>query len=192
MYYSSKMKQITYVTGNATKFHQASVACQQAGIELQQTKLDIPEIQSETGEPVARDKAAKAFAILQQPLVVSDDSWMIPGLNNFPGPYMKSINDWFTVEDWLRLTAQLTDRSIILHQIVIYQDSEGQQLFTVDIPGILLREARGKSPFPHSTITSFDNGLHSNAEYHEKGESAAQYHHNPWHDFAAWYTQERT
>jgi XTP/dITP diphosphohydrolase len=184
------MQQITYVTGNPIKFRQAAVACQSAGIQIQQTTLDIREIQSETGEPVARDKAAKAFAILQQPLVVSDDSWLIPGLNNFPGPYMKSMNDWFTVDDWLRLTRELTDRRIICRQIVVYQDTQGQQLFTADISGILLREARGKSDYPHCYITSFDNGEHSNAEYHEQGESAVQHYHNPWHDFTKWYAQE--
>jgi len=61
---------------------------------------------------------------------------------------MKSINDWFTPEDWLRLTSDLTDRTIILRQIVVYQDKHGQQLFSVDIPGMLLREAQGTSPYP--------------------------------------------
>lgn len=166
--------------------------CEPHGITLQQTKLDIQEIQAETGEPVARDKAAKAFTALGKPLVVSDDSWMIPGLNNFPGPYMKSMNDWFSPEDWLRLTKDLADRRIILRQIVVYQDGDGQQLFTADISGVLLSEIRGTSPYPHSTITSFDGGKTSNAEYHEKGEAAAQHHRNVWHDFTEWYAEEHT
>jgi len=181
------MQELLYVTGNPIKFHQAIVACEPAGISLQQTTLDIHEIQAETGEPVARDKATKAFAMLSKPVVVSDDSWMIPGLNNFPGPYMKSMNDWFSPEDWLRLTSTLTDRSIILRQIVVYQDEHGQQLFSVDIPGTLLREARGTSAYAHSAIVSFDDGKHSSAEYYERGESAAQHHHSPWHEFAKWY-----
>jgi inosine/xanthosine triphosphate pyrophosphatase family protein len=186
------MKQLAYVTGNAFKFRQADVTCKPFGVQLEQIKLDIPEIQAATGEQVARDKAAKAFAALQKPLVVSDDSWMIPGLNNFPGPYMKHMNDWFTVEDWLRLTSTLEDRSIILRQIVIHQDEHGQQLFSVDIPGILLREARGASPYPHASLVSLDGGKRSNAEYHEKGESAAANYHNPWHEFAQWYGKEET
>lgn len=166
--------------------------CAPFDVTLEQAQLDIPEIQAETGEEIARDKATKAYAELQKPLVVSDDSWMIPGLNNFPGPYMKQVNEWLTVQDWLNLTRDLSDRSIILRQIVVYQDEAEQFVFSVDIPGILLAKARGTSPYPHSTITSFDGGKHTNAEYHEKGESAAANHHNPWHEFAKWYSAKET
>jgi inosine/xanthosine triphosphate pyrophosphatase family protein len=114
---------------------------------------------------------------------------MISGLNDFPGPYMKYMNDWFTTEDWLRLTSTLEDRRVILRQIVIYQTADEQQIFTVDIPGILLHEIRGSSPFTQSPLISFDGGKHSTAEYHEKGESASQHHHNPWHEFSEWYNK---
>jgi len=184
------MKELLYVTGNNIKFRQASRVSEPFGITLQQAKVDVHEIQAETGEPIARDKAAKAFEILNKPLVVSDDNWMIPGLKNFPGPYMRYMNEWFSSEDWLRLTASLKDRRVILQQIVVYQDANGQRAFSVDISGILLYEIRGISPYPHATIMSFDGGKHSNAEYHEKGESASQHHHNVWRDFAEWYAKE--
>jgi non-canonical purine NTP pyrophosphatase (RdgB/HAM1 family) len=183
------MKPILYVTGNVIKFRQAAATLKSFDITAEQASLDVPEIQAASGEPVARDKAVKTFAQLGKPLVVSDDSWIIPGLGGFPGPYMKYMNDWFTAEDWLRLTNTLEDRRIILRQIVVYQNADDQQLFTVDIPGILLHEIRGTTPFPQSAIVSFDGGKHSNAQYHEKGESAAAHHHNPWHEFAKWYKE---
>jgi XTP/dITP diphosphohydrolase len=186
------MNELVYVTGNDVKFRQALFTCQPFGVHLQQTRLNIHEIQAETGEPVARDKAEKAYAQLQKPLVVSDDSWMISGLNGFPGPYMKYMNDWFTTEDWIRLTQPLADRQITLRQIVVYQDEHKQQLFSVDIPGILLKAPRGKSPYPHTALVSLDGGTYSNAEYHEKGESATQYLHNPWHEFAKWYSEKQS
>ena len=182
-----KRDTLLYVTGNAVKFRQGELICSKSNIHLTQIKLGIPEIQAESGEPIARDKAAKAYALAHQPLVVSDDNWMIAGLKNFPGPYMKSMNDWFTAEDWLRLTDTLEDRTITLRQIVVYQDAAEQQLFSVDIPGILLHDIRGKSPYAHAHITSFDGGKHSNAEHHERGENASHSHHSPWDDFAAWY-----
>ena len=72
--------------------------------------------------------AVEAYNALQSPLVVTDDSWIIPGLNGFPGPYMKQVNDWFTPDDWLHLTSGLADRRVILRQIIVYQDSTGQRL----------------------------------------------------------------
>jgi XTP/dITP diphosphohydrolase len=180
------MKPILYVTGNAMKFRQAEKTLGTFSIPAEQAQLDIPEIQAPAGEPVARDKAAKAYAALARPLVVSDDSWIIPGLKGFPGPYMKYMNDWFTTEDWLRLTDKLDDRRITLRQIVVYQDADQQLVFSADIAGTLLHEARGTSPYPHSSLVTFD-GKQTNAEYHEKGESAAAHYPNPWHKFAQWY-----
>lgn len=186
------MQQVVYITGNNIKFQQARTACEIFGIGIEQARLDIPEIQSASGEVVARSKAEQAFALHGKPLVVSDDSWMIPGLKNFPGPYMKYMNDWFDSDDWLRLTKDLKDRRIILRQIVVYQEANFQKIFSADIPGVLLTKASGKSPYSHTTITSFDNGRHSSAEFHERGESGVQHVHNPWHDFARWYIKERT
>jgi len=186
----SPIKDLVYATSNLQKLSQARAVCEPLGINLQQIKLDISEIQAEDGEPIARDKAANAFALLQKPVVVSDDNWLIPGLNNFPGPYMKSMNAWFSPQRWLALTNGLTDRTIILRQIVMYQDAPRQQMFSVDIPGILLHEIRGLSPCAHCTITSLDGGKTSMAEYHQLGESAPTLHHSAWQDFATWYTEE--
>lgn len=180
--------QLPYVTGSQIKFNLAADVLRDFGVDLEQIKLDITEIQSEDGEPVARDKAARAFEQLRKPLIVSDDFWLIPGLNNFPGPYMKSMNTWFTPEDWLRLTSTLTDRRIILRQVAVYQDARQQKLFSTDIEGTLLHAVRGDSPYPHSTIVSFDGGKRSNAEMHQRGngESGALHHHTTWHELGAW------
>jgi non-canonical purine NTP pyrophosphatase (RdgB/HAM1 family) len=179
---------LPYVTGNKIKFNLAQDIMREFDVALEQMQADITEIQNENGEVVARNKAEQAFHHFQKPIIVSDDFWLIPGLNGFPGPYMKSVNTWFTPEDWLRLTRDLTDRRIILRQVVVYQDAHGQKLFSADIEGTLLRETRGKSPYSHSYITSFDGGEHSSAEIHarDSAESSARHHHNAWHDLGAW------
>ncbi len=180
------MNTLTFVTGNDLKFHLAEKICREFGQELsQEAALDIPEIQAETGEPVARDKAQKAFEQLGHPVVVTDDTWVIPALKGFPGPYMKSMNHWFTPEDWLRLTGTLEDREIILRQVLVYQDEIEQVLFTVDIKGVMLREIRGVSPYPHNTIVSFDGGKHSFAEIYAEGKTIDN-HHTAWHECAQW------
>ena len=180
------MKALSFVTGNAVKFKLAVEICEQFGVKLEQTSLDIPEYQAENGEEVARDKAAQAFAQLQKPVVVTDDTWVIPALKGFPGPYMKSMNMWFTPQDWLNLTRDLEDRDIILRQIAVYQDEREQVLFSVDIKGTMLKEARGESKYSHNTFVSFDGGKHTEAEAHANGQSAAIGGHTAWHELAAW------
>jgi XTP/dITP diphosphohydrolase len=180
------MQQLTFVTGNELKFRFAEELCSGMGVQLTQADFDMPEIQSEIGEVIARDKANKVFEKFQKPIVITDDSWIIPGLGGFPGPYMKSVNHWFTPEDWLRLTLPLEDREIILHQIAAYQDEFEQVVFAVDITGVLLTEIRGTSKWPHNTIVSFDGGKQSDAEAHAKGQSGAIAHHSAWHELCKW------
>lgn len=110
------MNQLLFVTSNELKFIHAQHMLEQFGITLTRQHFDLQELQSESGEEIARHKAEQAYAEFKQPLVVNDDSWSIPGLNGFPGPYMKSINHWLTNEDFLNLTRPLKDRRIILQQ----------------------------------------------------------------------------
>ncbi|HYH75306.1 MAG TPA: non-canonical purine NTP pyrophosphatase [Candidatus Saccharimonadales bacterium] len=183
------MPQITFVTGNAHKLSAAQRICSQFGVDIAQAELDIVEIQGETGEPIARDKAQKAYDILQKPLVVTDDTWMIPALGGFPGPYMKSVNHWFGPQQWLDLTARLQDKTVILRQIAVYQDEHGQQLFTYDITGRILDEARGPEDSSNECVVSFnDEGL-SSAEMRVLGRSPIGNHQTVWHEFAPWLAQ---
>jgi inosine/xanthosine triphosphate pyrophosphatase family protein len=177
------MKELTFVTGNPTKIWVAEPACKAHGIKLILKDVATTEIQAEDGLVIAQDKAEKAFAKLQTPLVINDASWVIPGLNGFPGPYMKSMNDWLAPEDWLRLTKPLKDRRIFLQQIIVFQDEHLQQSFCVDVEGTLLSEISGTSDFPNMTVVSFGK---SNAS-HEQGFAALRERHNVWHEFAAWY-----
>jgi len=187
------MKRLVFVTGNATKFHAAAVICQQFGVQLAQMSLDIPEIQATDGEIIARDKADKAYAAFQKPLVVSDDSWLIPGLNDFPGPYMKFMNDWLGEDDWLHLTAPLTDRRVVLRQYAVYQDARMQQAFYRDVEGILLSEPLGSHEFKAMTLVSFDGGKTSAAQAISTRQSALVYakRETTWHDLCTWLATQK-
>lgn len=182
------MKTLLYATSNPIKFHTAQTICTEAGISLKQVSLDVPEIQAQNGEDVARAKALEAYEKLQQPVIISDDSWMIPGINNFPGPFMKFVDAAFTAEDWLRLTKDLTDRRIILRQIIAYQDAHQQQLFYTDVEALLIKEIRGKGVNSNMSIISLDGGKTSVAEQRQMGKSAlAQANQrNSWHDLCDW------
>jgi non-canonical purine NTP pyrophosphatase (RdgB/HAM1 family) len=181
------MKHVVFVTSNEYKFNHAVSVTQSAGITLIRKHMDLQEIQSDSGEEITRHKAEQAYADLKQPLVVNDDTWSIPGINGFPGAYMKYINDWFTVTDWLNLTRPLKDRRIILHQHIVYQDGHSQHYFLQNIEGTLLTEARGSHHFPHLAILSFDGGQSSSAERAAAGRPAVDLSTTTaWHKFNDW------
>jgi len=183
------VRQLIFSTGNIQKFENGRAACLQAGIELLQQKLDIDEIQGEDSEVIIRDKAKKAFEILRQPVVVSDDSWHIPGLKGFPGPYMKSMNHWFTPDDFLHLTRSLKDRRIILVQLLAYYDESQQKVFRQEYTGELLKEARGNHNITSQAIITMpgDNGLSIAEVYDRDVNHAAREVSAGWHELIKWY-----
>ena len=165
------------------------MACEVADIQLTQSTLDISEIQGEDPEIIIRDKAQKAFDLLGKPVIVSDDSWNIPGLNGFPGAYMKSIDHWFRSEDFLNLTRPLEDRRIILVQMLAYQDDTHQQIFRQEYTGSMLTEARGNYGKPIQKVISMpgDNGLSVSEAYEQGAAHTVRPVSASWHQFIQWY-----
>jgi non-canonical purine NTP pyrophosphatase (RdgB/HAM1 family) len=137
---------ILYVTGNPAKLRTAQNFLQGMGIEVEQGIVDITEIQSDSIEEIALDKAKKSFKILQQPLIVNDSGWFFLGLNGFPGPFMKYINDWFSAENYLDLTKNVKDRRVILKQVIVWTDGTEYKVFNHDTHCFLHKEIRGDSP----------------------------------------------
>jgi XTP/dITP diphosphohydrolase len=183
------MADFTFVTSNEHKVLTATAVCQQFGLSFDRQNIDLVEIQAEKGEVIAIDKALQAYETFKRPVAITDDSWIIPGLGGFPGPYMKYINQWFKPADFLRLTKDLEDRSLIMHHIIAYRDEKEEKLFSVEIPAVLLKEIRGESTIPHFTVISLDGGKQSVAEAEAAGSSAFSDLPNAWHEFCAWFTK---
>src|SRR5262249_23869246 len=139
----SKMLSLVFVTGSAEKFKLAREICEPLGLALVQRSLNTDEIQNEDSEVIIRDKVRKAVALVGEPVGVSDDSWDLPGLRGFPGPYIKSIDHWFTPEDFLNLTRPLKDRRAILVQLLAYSHGTKEHVVRKEHTGTLLTESRG-------------------------------------------------
>ena len=179
-------------TGNAEKFRIAKMAFADVGVELEQAVLDIDEIQGENADLIVRDKVAKAFSILKEPVIVTDDFWNIPALNGFPGPYMKSMNHWFEPSDFLELMSAKKDRSVIIEQNLAYTDGGEIVIFRKQIPGVFAKSARGKTgpPIMHVVELEGDNGL-TIAELFDKGLAERQgADRDAWRDAAEWFARK--
>jgi non-canonical purine NTP pyrophosphatase (RdgB/HAM1 family) len=186
------MKQLLFATGNPDKFITAQHTCEQYGIQLVQLSTNLTEIQEEDAEKVALNKAAKAFEVVQKPIVITDDSWSFYGLNGFPGVYMHSINKWFSPEDFLRLTSGLEDRRVVLTQCLVYIDDQKQKVFRTQTTGTLLKEARGTSKYSHDQVISLagDNGQSIAEAYDKAKNKSTRKSARVWHYLAEWLSQE--
>lgn len=190
------MRTVYFATKNQEKMLIAQTVCSKFDINVEQAIIDIDEIQGEDPVIIVKDKAYRAYEVLSKPVVVSDDSWDIPALNGFPGPYMKSINHWFKPVDFLRLMSGIKDRSIILHQLLAYYDGSIMKVFRNDIHGKILEEPRGqndRSPNMMVTVLDLDNGK-TIAEVFEQGQKAVveRYLTRPdaWHAFVDWFNSK--
>jgi non-canonical purine NTP pyrophosphatase (RdgB/HAM1 family) len=159
---------LIYVTGNAAKFRTAKNLLSEMNVEVEQVKVDIHEIQSESIEEISKDKALKSFEILQKPLIVNDSGWYFLGLNGFPGPFMKYVNDWFGAENYLDLTRNVKDRRVILKQVIVYTDGSITKVFEHDTHFFLLKEMKGNSPRMSDNLVSLTENGKSLGEYTEQ------------------------
>jgi len=187
------MHTLYFATGNKEKFAIAQAACRSYGVELIQQPLNIPEIQGEDPKTIVADKAARAFDVLGKPVIVSDDSWSVPALHGFPGAYMKSIDHWFSPQDFINLMQPYTDRRIILIGMLAYQDSQTHQTFRRDYTGQVLREPRGTYGRPIQKVIAMpgDNGL-SVAEAYDHGANPSDREvADTWVLFMDWYNQHK-
>jgi XTP/dITP diphosphohydrolase len=91
------------VTGNPKKIEVAKFALANHGIDVEQLEMDTPEIQSSETEEVAK-YSVKFAADKTGKIVIKGDFGMgIEMLNGFPGPFVKFINKWFSVEQFSSL-----------------------------------------------------------------------------------------
>jgi XTP/dITP diphosphohydrolase len=183
------MSELTFVTGNADKYASAEHVSAEYGVNLSQASPDIDEVQSEDSEYIARMKAEAAYQLLKHPVIISDDSWEIPGLNGFPGPYMKSMNHWLSADDFLRLTSPLTDRRVFLIKLLVYKDVSIEKVVSHTVEGTILTEARGNSDSPWTKVVTMpgDNGKTIAEVYEAKLQLSQRKSAQVWHDFFAWY-----
>lgn len=185
--------QLYFVTGNEHKYAIAQAKAKARGIKIEQVVLEIDEIQGEDPELIARDKAQKAYDLVGKPVVITDDSWSITALNGFPGAYMKSVNHWFTPQNFIDLLQGAEDRSVILHQYLVYQDDKQTVTFQKDLYGQVSTEARGSSyvPWRRVAIMEFANGktlaeLDSTDELDDNVKDRL----DAWEDFFNWAENE--
>ncbi len=124
------VKNLIYVTSSKIKIDKARINLEPLGVLLQQENCEMVELQLDDGEKIVRHKAEQAFAVFEQPLLVSDDTWSIPALRGFPGINMKQCNHFLRAEDWLKLMQGQDDRRIFLTAYYAYHDGKEVQYFS--------------------------------------------------------------
>ncbi len=133
---------VNFITGNQYKFEIGQKAMAGNEVELVMKSIDLPEIQSDSSEEVAKFSARWAAKELNGPVIVTDAGYYIPTLNGFPGPFIKYINQWLTPADLLHLMEGKTDRSVEVRACLAYcEPGQEPTTFTMTVRGQLATTA---------------------------------------------------
>lgn len=181
---------IMFATGNARKIAEANATLNVLGLTVQSVKLEMDEIQHYDPAEITKAKARAAYAIIKQPVVVSDTSWSIPALGGFPGGYMKDISSWWQADDWLSVMARHDDKRIICLEHIAYFDGESVRHFEEKYEGYFISEARGRvdeaESFEQVVVLYGDKTMAE--QLAGGGHASAGETHGHWQQFAKWYT----
>jgi inosine/xanthosine triphosphate pyrophosphatase family protein len=181
------MKKILFITGNKRKIWQAQSTLEPFGIEVEAKDMDITEIQAHDPLVITEAKAVAAYYFFKQPLVICDHSWSYHALKGFPGGYMKDINKWFELEDWLALMKGKKDRRVTLTETVMFIDGDTKKHFAVEFPAKFIDEARGNGQHANERLTVFDGFTETVAERVDAGQHARDMSKSAWQKFGEWY-----
>lgn len=175
-----------FVTENQPKLHNANIILKSFGLHLTGKPIHLTEIQTDSLEEIALYKAKQAYEKIKEPLVVKDDGWYITALQGFPGVYMKYMNEWLTVNDFLNLLKPYKNRGIIFKEALCYIDKNQHKIFVNTIEGKILKKPTGKS-VPMATLATFRKDGKTMAECINEGIHFADIDATVWNDFAQWY-----
>lgn len=140
------MREIVFATGNDLKVSYAERAFEQYDLEVRPVDIDLPEIQADSCETIAKRKARDAAVKLDRPVIAADNGLFIDALAGFPGPYTKYVGKTLGPERILRLLEGEGGRGAEIRYVVAYAEPEGSvKTFSHVTRGRIAEETRGDS-----------------------------------------------
>ena len=136
---------ITYVTGNWAKIESAKQTLGPLGIEIDNIKIDVPELQDDSIENVAKYSAKWASQELKCDVLKNDSGLCIDALNGFPGPYTHYVDDTLGEDKILKLLEGEENRNAYFIEVLAYcKYNEEPITFTSITKGTIAKEKQGE------------------------------------------------
>ncbi len=114
------MKTITYVTGNKAKIASAKQALEPLGFEIDNVKMETPEIQANDVVEVSKFSAKWAAKKLGKPVLKNDSGLFVNVLKGFPGVYTRFVDETIGEDGLLKLMEGLEDRTAYFKESIAY------------------------------------------------------------------------
>ena len=129
------MNSLHFVSTNQNKYLESQLILQKYDIGVEFYKVVLTEIQSDSIEVIAIEKAKSAFAEISKPVIVEDDGLFIYGLNGFPGQYSSYVYKTIGNNGILKLMTNLKLRSACFKSFFAFYDGKDYQSFAGETEG---------------------------------------------------------
>lgn len=155
------MSSVYFATTNKNKLSEAREIL---GIEVIETPLEIPEIQSLKSEEVAVAKAEAYFKVLKHPLFIEDVSLSFNSLGGLPGTYINDFSKALGNPGLCDLLNESADRSAVAKTTLVYINEDGHHVFVGEVKGSIAVSPRGDTNFGWDPIFIPDGHTQTFAE----------------------------
>lgn len=187
-----KTPSLTLVTSNPQKAKEIKAALEEYGIEIRMNAFDIPEIKDLSIERVVIDKAEKAFAQLQRPVLVDDTGIFFVGYRQFPGAYSKFVFQALGFKGLFRLFK--SGQRAYFCSYIAYKVNAQQppRLFKGYCRGRLITQLRGrrKKKMPYDNIFIPDGDTLTFSQMTIAGKQQYDHRSKAVRQFASYYLQQ--
>ena len=122
------MKKITYVTGNWAKIDSAKQILEPLGYEIDNIKIETPEIQADDVTEVAKYSAKWAAEKLNKAVLKNDSGLFVKSLKGFPGVYTHYADDTIGEDGLLKLMDGVTNREAYFKEAIAYCEPGGDPI----------------------------------------------------------------
>ncbi|KKY29240.1 putative non-canonical purine ntp rdgb ham1 family [Phaeomoniella chlamydospora] len=162
---------LLFLTSNANKLSEvrAILDTRSLGIQLESRNLDVPELQGEDVEVVAREKCRRGAEMAGGPVLTEDTALEFKALNGLPGPYIKWFLQKLGHEGLNKLLEPYSDKTITAVCTFAYSAGPGHEpiLFQGRTDGKIV-PARGPANFGWDPIFEYEGKTFAEMDKAEK------------------------
>lgn len=145
----NKQQGLIILTGNQNKVTEFE---RLLGVELENIKLDLVEIQSTDVRDVARHKAEEGYKKLRRPCFVDDTGLTIHCWGELPGALIKWFLESVGNEGILDMLKSAPSRSATVTTAIGFCNQNGSQVFVGELDGKIADKSKGENGFGYDPI----------------------------------------
>lgn len=138
------LRQVVFASTNQNKFREVGSILAPHGIKTEFAQVELTEVQSDSIEEIAKEKATSAFDLVSRPVIVEDDGLFINALAGFPGQYSSYVFKTLGNAGILKLLSNTDNRSAYFISLIAFSDGKDVVVFEGRVAGkIAERETEG-------------------------------------------------